>query len=478
VYDAANSEWTEDSPKDWEYKSFFLEDQNVSDAFASEFWDKGRAHVVFERSAEVRRASSITYSDAYEEDVAKFSLSSFNPSLANFKNIDYKFGKAEFIGNYNEDLVCLQENKLSLIPINKNILEYASGSADVAVSENVIGQPRYSAGDYGSGGHPESVLIQDNSVYFVDESRQAVCALTNGQLVPISEKSMSSFFEGFFTNGHTKYVSGYDPRDNTYYITGLGGADNKYKTVGYDAGRGVWQSRYSFQPDLYANQNNMLYSAKRTADDKIFWKHDNESSYNNFYEGGPQGSIVQVVSKLSPSRVKVFNALSYEGDSALWDVSTNGIETDLGQTTDGIVDWRKNEGSYYALMPRNKNTNSTGTNKSIIHLGDLTLVDGNTYSSNLRLNRLSIPTLTDVSVNGTTVQVTAINGSSITFDTTLGAAGSSTMTITESVFNSDGDSMRGHWMKIKMENNDTSKNELYCINTHITDSKSHHPLGG
>jgi hypothetical protein len=469
--------WTVGTPDSWVYKTIYMESESISDAISSEHWDKGRSYVFYDKAAEVRRTNGITYSDAYAEDVASLSLSSFNVSLANFDSLDGKYGAIEYIGNYNDDVVALQENKLCLIPVNKNILEYASGSADVAVSTNVLGQRRYSAGDYGSGGHPEAVLIQDNSVYFIDESRQAVCGLIGGQLVPISEKGMSSFFEDFFTNGHTKYVSGYDPRDNTYYLTGLNGTDNDYKTVGYDAARGVWQSRYSFQPDLYANQNNMLYSAKYTSGNNIFWKHNN-TAYNTFY-GSTYPSTVQVVSKLSPSRVKVFNALSYEGDSDLWDVSTNGLETNLGCQTDGITSWDEREGSYYASVPRDKSSNSTSQK---IFLGSLTdSGDGLTFTSNIRLSRQPIPlgdyTITQPSpAEPVTLNISSVSGNTITFGEDASGTSGDTYLILDSATN--GDSMRGHWMKIKMENSSNAKHELYCINTHITDSKSHHPLGG
>ncbi len=469
-----SSSWNTEHPDEWGYTNVELESLSYSDYFSSRAWDRGRPHVVFENAAEVRRLNGITYSDPYAEDVSNLALSSFNPSLANFDSVDARYGALEYIGNYNDDLVALQENKLCLIPVNKNILEYASGSADVAVSTNVLGQRRYSSGDYGSGGHPEAVLIQDNSVYFVDESRQAVCGLIGGQLVPISEKGMSSFFEDFFTNSHTKYVSGYDPRDNTYYVTGLGGTD---ETVGYDAARGVWQSRYSFAPDVYANQNNMLYSGKYLSGNSIFWKHDDTSNYNTFYDT-VYPSTVQVVSKLSPSRVKVFNALSYEGDSNAWDVSTNGLETNLGCQTDGITSWDEREGSYYASVPRDKSSNSTSQK---IFLGSLTdSGDGLTFTSTIRLDRQPIPlgnqTITQPNPSSpVTLNIASVSGNTITFNEDASGTTGDTYLILDSATN--GDSMRGHWMKIKIENSSDNKHELYCINTHITDSKYHHALG-
>lgn len=476
-----SSSWNTEHPDEWGYTNVELESLSYSDYFPSRAWDRGRPHVVFEKASEVRRFNGITYSDAYAEDVANLSLSSFNPALGNFDSLDGRYGAIEYIGNYNDDLVALQENKLCLIPVNKNILEYASGSADVAVSTNVLGQRRYSAGDYGSGGHPEAVLIQDNSVFFVDESRQAVCGLIGGQLVPISEKGMSSFFEDFFADDATKYVSGYDPRDNTYYITRKGSNES---TVGYDAARGVWQSKYSFVPDVYANQNNMLYSAKYTSENNILWKHDN-TAYNTFY-GTAYPSTVQVVSKLSPSRVKVFNAISYEGDDAGWDMNP-GMETSLGQTSGTITSWAEKEGSYYASVPRNVNTSGNyGSTVEEFFVGVLTDLGSNEYQSSRNLSRIPLPSSADpvkikYGSSELTSAISSVDRENNTISFVGGTGGIAGQSCTISVITNQSktieDAMRGHWAKITLTNGSTSKHELYCINTHVTDSKSHHPLG-
>ena len=468
--------WNVGVPADWEYKTIFLESPSVSEAFQSKDWSKGRAHAVFDRSAEVRRFNGVTYSDAYAEDVANLSLSSFNPSLGNFDSLESKFGAINYIGNYNDNLVALQENKLSLIPVGKNIIQYAEGSGNVAISTNVLGQARYSSGDYGCGGHPEAVLIQDNDVFFVDESRQAVMRLGGEQLAPISEKNMSSFFEDFFKAGHARYVSGYDPRISTYFITGLGGTP---ETVGYDVARGVWQSKYSFTPDVYANQNNMLYSAKFSAGASpyaaIFWRHDDDVTPNrNTFYGTAYPSEVEMVSKISPSRVKVYNALSYEGDSAEWDMSP--VSTDLDQTSGTITSWSEKEGSYYAAMPRDTSDNSTSQKMYVGTLSYDAISDGNTVlTSTIRLNRLNIPIGVGLYLeDNTLITVLSVSGNSMTVSGIVPWAGGQDHII---LSDSNGDPIRGHYAKIKLTNSSNAKHELYCINTHITDSKSHHPLG-
>tara|TARA_R110001592_G_scaffold122406_2_gene329162 strand:+ start:118 stop:4305 length:4188 start_codon:yes stop_codon:yes gene_type:complete len=455
------------------YRSIAIENETVSDQVLTKDWDKGRAHVVFEPSAEVRRYNGLTYSDAYEDDVANLSLSSFNASLGNFDSLESKFGAVNYIGNYNDSLVAIQENKLSLVPVNKNIIQYAEGSGNVALSTKVLNSPSYSSGDYGCGDNPESVLIQDSSVYFADKSRQAVCVLTGGQLVPISEKNMSSFFRTFFATDNTKYVSGYDSRENAYYLTALGGTTPE--TVGYDASIKVWQSKYSFTPDIYSNQNNTLYSAKYVTGSpaKAFWRHDS-ATRNNFYDTS-YPSEVEVVSKISPSRVKVYNAVSYEGDSDAWDMSP--VSTDLDQTSGTITSWSKKEGSYYASMPRDASDESTSHK---IYLGNLTdSGDGLTFTSTVRLSRLPIPlgnqAITQPTGSDITFNIASVAGNSITFGEDASPTSGHTYLVLSPSLN--GDPMRGHWAKIKLTNSSNTKHELYCINTHVTDSKSHHPLG-
>lgn len=470
--------WTVGAPDSWVYKTIYMESESISDGVSSEHWDKGRAYVFYDRAAKVRRSNGITYSDPYAEDVVNLSLSSFNPSLGNFDSLDGKFGAIEYLGNYNDDLLALQENKLCLVPVNKNILEYASGNADVAVSTNVLGQRRYSAGDYGSGGHPEAVLIQDSSVYFVDPSREAVCSLVGGQLVPISEKNMSSFFEGFFGSESARYVSGYDPRDNTYYITKLAGASSE--TVGYDADRRVWQSKYDFMPDAYANQDNMMYSFKYkdleiegAYSEYILYRH--AGSKNNFYFD-QFDSVVEVISKMSPSRVKVFNAISYEGNDSGWQIAASDIQTDLLQGSAAINSWEEREGTYYSAIPRDINVDTSTSH--FIDVGNLTHIADGEYSSSLRLSRIPIPVGAVLTVGSTDdITVVSVSGNKITFsgEGSLELAGDNIKLKTNSSVN--GDVMRGHWAKIRMTNDINLLRELYCINAHITDSKSHHPLG-
>ena len=456
----------------WRYSTVRLENNTASDYFPSKAWNAGRAHVVYDKAAQRRIRNGVTYSDAYVEDVEKLALSSFNPSLANFFSLNHGFGPVNYISNYNDDLVAIQQNKFSLVPINKNVIQYSGGSSNVAISTDIFSKPQYSTGDFGCD-YPESALVVDNDVYFVDASRRKVMRFAGGQLTPISDKDMQSVFDDFFEPDRDRFVSGYDPEDNLYYITGTSSnTPTKNITYSYNVNYGKWQSRCSFIPDFYGFVNNLMLSFKEQGGH--IHSHDSVT-FNNFY-GSSNDSLIEVVSKLSPSRVKVYNAISYESDSGDWDVVGNtDITTDLNQETGGITSWRENEGGYYAVMPRDKSSNSTSHK---IFVGDLSTTDDTTFTSTVNLSHLPIPIGVDVTLNGETVQVESVGKNKLT----LGAVNSNVAgsALYLDAPDSHGDPIRGHYAKIKLtlpSANASAKQELYCINTHITDSKRHHALG-
>jgi hypothetical protein len=460
--------------EDFPYHMRAIESKSLSDFYDSNFWDRGRPHVKFLSASENTIGNSLIFSEAYTQGSENLKLSSFNPSLANFHYLERSYGDINFIANYNEDLVSIQQNKFSITPLNKNIIEYASGSSNLAVSTNLFGATRYASGDFGCGDHGESVTIVDNEIAFIDPVKQKGMLFTGGQLVPISDKGVSSFFnEDFITSARTKYITGYDPDTSMFYYTALGGSNEK--TIGYYLSAGKWQSLYSFTPDEYANAGNVMAvfnEALIGSDKKYVFTHTDDVNRNVVF-GTSESSVVEVVSKISPSRVKVFNALSYEGSSSSWTMGT-AASTSLGQTSGTISSFGDDrEGAYYQVMPRDTSSNSTSEN---IYLGNLTTSDNTTFtSSNVRIDKLNIPLGVDVSINSQTVQISSVSKNSFTLSSANPYIPGDNRTMSGPATN--GDPMRGNWIKIRLANTQSTEHELYCINTHITDSKHHHALG-
>ncbi len=493
VYDATGSTWNPLSSEDWEYRTLPVETSNPSEKRPLTDWNKGRPHAVFEDAEEVRRYNGITYSDAYAEDVSSLSLSSFNPSLANFFSLDSANGACNYIGNFRDDyLLAIQENRVARVPIGKDIITSPNTSGIISLSTQVLNTPAYYSGDFGCGDNPESVLIRDGNAFFVDTSRKKLVRLTSEGMSPISENGVDSLFKTnidlFEAQGGTRIVSGYDPEDNQYYVTLRESGSFDGLTLGYNVSAGVWQSRYTFFPDMYADQNGTMYSAyyndpASANNAELFFSHDNESDYNTFY-GTFGNSVVKIASNSNPSMTKVFNAVSLEGNSPNW--VADPIVTDLNSNAQSLGFIEK-EGSYYSFITRDEN----GT-KHITGVGRVASV--NSFVSQItfvnKVNRNSIPYGSVIrlvsggaytNLGGGDIDVTFVrfvDAYTIEVDgapTQSGIVDGDLVAISEAAIN--GDPVRGHWAEITLTNNNADAFELYCVNTHVAQSDQDHSLG-
>lgn len=224
----------------YNYMTEYIEDSSLSDFFESNQQSYGRSNLYSPSTIQLYRKASITYSEPFNYDSGDLLLSSFNLSLANFDDFDNSYGSIKFLQNSADSLICIQQNKMSVIPVGRNIIQYASDNADLVASNNVLGTPQYMAGNYGCDDNPESVSIRFGRVYFSDIRAGKVLAFGASGIEPISEKNMDSFFSKKFADA-TKYTSavdlnsGYDP-DNDEYLVSINDIYNSSVVVTYSGG--------------------------------------------------------------------------------------------------------------------------------------------------------------------------------------------------------------------------------------------------
>lgn len=496
----SGSEWLI-SADDRMVRTITMESDRYSDFRERADWGQGRPHLALTEEQNRRRYNGLMYSEALVDDLNTNYLSSFDKNQVNYFDLSPSFGAVNYIGALGEQMIAIQENKVSRIRVDRNTISNADGSdALIGLSSLPFNIDIYFSGDYGCGDSPESVLIQDNQVFFADPSRSRILRLASSQLYPISEKKTSSLFEDRFEtfnnyNGQgRRIVSGYDPHIDRYYVTFLMGGNSD--TVGYDVfggrgGEGRWVSRYSFYPTNYANQNNLMYSClwndpnnENDFDQQLFWAHDADQ-YNTFHGQVVANSVVEYVSKKSPSEVKVFDAISYEGSSNLWEVTT--ITTNLNARA-GALDWVEKEGSYYAYITRDEN----GT-KHITSVGTVDSAGPQSITFQNKVNNIPIPananllvidtngSSTDISTNTNEVQVASLTNAftiaTLADNVDYTNLNTGDQIVAETVAAADSDPVRGHWAQIRMVNNLAVQHELFCINTVITPSPMYHTRG-
>ncbi len=118
-------------------------------------------------------------------------------------------------------------------------------------------------------------------------------------------------------------------------------------TLSYSERVQGWTSFYSFIPDWMIGMNNYFYTFKGGN----LYRHNVNSVRNNFY-GTQYSSTLQTVFNDVPLQNKLFKTLNIEGDDA-WEAT---METDI-QTT-GFIEYpwfEKKEGSWFAFV-RNSGT--------------------------------------------------------------------------------------------------------------------------
>jgi hypothetical protein len=171
------------------------------------------------------RFSDITYSGIYNGESNINKLNEFNSGLSNFKHCESSFGEIQLLDGRNTDVLTLQEDKISYVLAEKNLLSDASAGGIITATPEVLGTQIARTEKYGISFNPESYVQWGFDRYFTDAKRGAVIQLKGGdssneQLVAISEQSMRTWFRDKF-NASFNYqkLGGFDPYMNEYVLS-------------------------------------------------------------------------------------------------------------------------------------------------------------------------------------------------------------------------------------------------------------------
>jgi hypothetical protein len=172
---------------------------------------------------ETRRFSDLTYSGVYNDETNINKLNEFNLGLLNFKPLEDSYGPVEKLFGRRTDILTLQEDKISYVLADKNLLTDATGESVVASVPQVLGTQVARVEDFGISNNPESFAEWGPHKFFTDAKRGAVIHLYGDgqkeQLEVISENGMRSWFrDEFIANFNTQKLGGYDPYMNEYVL--------------------------------------------------------------------------------------------------------------------------------------------------------------------------------------------------------------------------------------------------------------------
>ena len=185
--------------------------------------------------------------------------------------------------------------------------------------------------------------------------------------------------------------------------------------------------------------------------------------------------MVEVVSKENPSFVKVYNALSLEGNDT-W----SAVVSNTQQTTN-ITEpmYEEREGMYYTVIPKDITSNSTANMSHKVVLGRVASKDGNKVKITSRISNLpfSIGDAAYLLASSSETNLSAtINSVDSRTEVTLSDAsgvsvGDILMALSQDEIN--GDKIRDYHAKIKLTNDNTGAVELFAVNAAYSRSPLH-----
>ena len=243
------------------------------------------------------------------------------------------------------------------------------------------------------------------------------------------------------------------------------------KTLTFDEKVKGWTSFHSFFPEFMLGMNNKFFTFKNG---ELYQHHSDNVPRNNFY-GVQYTSKIGLMVNDSPSEIKELQAISLEGNdtwSALIKAYISNSDDYMESSID-TVEFVKKEGIWYAYARRNesdasfdsKATYGIGIVGSV--LGSVVTVVG--WSSSLCIG--------DRIFNGTTLaQIGTITNLSetdleITLDSVVGLTTSDFLVGMKNA-RIEGGNLRGYTMRMDLENDSTTKVELFAVNAEVMKSFS------
>ncbi len=266
--------------------------------------------------AEEHRSSGMIWSGIFNSTSGVNNLNQFIQAEPITKDLSPRHGSIQKLVSRDTDTIAFCEDKVLRMLTNKDALFNADGNSNVTSTNNVIGQATPINGDYGISTNPESLAVTPFAMYWADQMRGQVLALEGGMSIKsISDIGMKDYFNDNLEN-LSELLGTYDEKKNEYNLTlATRVAKHQFRpttqTVSYNEITGGWTSFKSFGPEQGISLNNQYY----TFSEGSIWKHHDNTTTNNFY-GNQYYSDFTLVFNDSPSSVKSFNSINYEGTQA------------------------------------------------------------------------------------------------------------------------------------------------------------------
>ena len=320
-----------------------VESNRIHDDFNAVTIDKGPkvSATLDDKYMEEIKTNSLIYSGLYNKSSSLNNLNQFIQAEKITKDLNPEYGTIQKLFTRNTNVVIFCENKILKVLSNKDALFNADGNPNVIATNKVLGQTVPFLGEFGISKNPESFANYGYRIYFSDKDRNAVLRLSEDGLTDISKTGMATYFRDNLKSSD-KIIGSYDEDSRVYNLT----LNNE--TVSFSEDVKGWTSRKSFVPESGLSMDSGYYTFRTGK----LWLHGSNELRNNFYAVQySHGSSVKFVFNQSPSTVKTFKTLSYEGTEG-WIADSIKTELQSGK----IPSFTEKEGLWFNYIKGDANT--------------------------------------------------------------------------------------------------------------------------
>lgn len=238
------------------------------------------------------------------------------------------------------------------------------------------------------------------------------------------------------------------------------------KTLTFSEKSKGWTSFFSFIPDAMCKLNNRFFTIK---EGQLYLHNDKDNPVvNNFY-GEQFSSKIKTVINDSPSDDKIFKNLVLEGNKS-WEAT---IKTNLTESTIKKEEFNQKESRFFAYLRKNENEEDL-TGDSAQGIGVISRSTGLNIVFGYVPDSVSVGDVL-YQVNGSNNEVIGvinnINVNTITVDSIITSPVSGYYCFSKKDSRIEGSEVRGYYMEVELENNDTDGAELFAISSNAV--KSH-----
>ena len=329
-----------------------VESDRIRDDFNSMTISNGvRASSTLDRPyEEEHRENGLIYSGLYNSTSGINDLNQFIMAEKITKDLNPTYGSIQKLFSRRVSLIAFCEDRIVGVTANKNALYNADGNPQLVSTNAVLGDANPFVGDYGISKNPESFAKDSYRAYFTDKQRGAILRLSMDGLTPISNAGMSDWFKDEFKRDHFNIIGSYDTRKSDYNLTFDRGSKTygvtDSQTVTYSEDVKGWVSFKSFIQESGVSMGGDYY----TFYEGKCWKHHDNNNRNIFYGDSITDSSITFIFNESPSVVKNFNTLNYDGDE---DWVCSSIFTD--QQSGTVTGFIEKEGKWFNYIKGDNN---------------------------------------------------------------------------------------------------------------------------